>query len=334
MPVPLPVTQQVRTSGRRVPLLLIVATTPCKGGLLGIGKDGGLPWPHIKTDMSFFARVTARPPTTPSVSPQVAHEGQAAGASAQQSDNDYGGAGRCINAVIMGRRTYDSIPQRFRPLGGRFNVVITRDGTGQVRSRVEREWREARRRERERERERAEQRRVAAQPSQQEQQCRVQEQQRQVVDTTSCAPGADEIPDVSVCDSLQSALHDLQAAFASSTSPLTHAGSRGLGSIYVIGGAEIYRTALQLDTERLGLDLRIVMTEIEPADADGDGRAAVGFDCDTFFPLSREDLQDAARWRQVDSATLSSWVGEDVPGEWQAEGNVRVRMLGYQKVQG
>jgi dihydrofolate reductase len=31
------------------------------------------------------------------------------------------------SAVIMGRKTWDSIPQRFRPLPGRRNVVITRD---------------------------------------------------------------------------------------------------------------------------------------------------------------------------------------------------------------
>ena len=30
-----------------------------------------------------------------------------------------------INAVIMGRKTWDSIPPRFRPLDGRTNVVLT-----------------------------------------------------------------------------------------------------------------------------------------------------------------------------------------------------------------
>jgi dihydrofolate reductase len=31
------------------------------------------------------------------------------------------------SAVIMGRRTWDTIPERFRPLTGRRNIVVTRD---------------------------------------------------------------------------------------------------------------------------------------------------------------------------------------------------------------
>jgi dihydrofolate reductase len=31
------------------------------------------------------------------------------------------------SAVIMGRRTWDTIPPRFRPLSGRRNIVVTRD---------------------------------------------------------------------------------------------------------------------------------------------------------------------------------------------------------------
>ena len=30
-----------------------------------------------------------------------------------------------INAVVMGRRTWDSLPEEFKPLKGRLNVVIT-----------------------------------------------------------------------------------------------------------------------------------------------------------------------------------------------------------------
>lgn len=31
------------------------------------------------------------------------------------------------NAVIMGRRTWESIPPKFRPLSGRKNYILTRD---------------------------------------------------------------------------------------------------------------------------------------------------------------------------------------------------------------
>ena len=31
------------------------------------------------------------------------------------------------NPIIMGRKTYESIPDKFRPLPGRFNIVMTRD---------------------------------------------------------------------------------------------------------------------------------------------------------------------------------------------------------------
>jgi len=73
------------------PLAVIVATT-CKSG---IGSDGTLPW-QLPGDMAHFKRVT-----------------MASGEGKQ-------------NAVIMGRKTWESIPAKFRPLAGRVNVVLTR----------------------------------------------------------------------------------------------------------------------------------------------------------------------------------------------------------------
>lgn len=54
-----------------------------------IGRDGTLPW-HLPEDLKHFSRLTA-------------------------------GA-----VVVMGRRTWESLPERFRPLPGRTNVVLTR----------------------------------------------------------------------------------------------------------------------------------------------------------------------------------------------------------------
>lgn len=54
-----------------------------------IGRDGTLPW-HLPEDLAHFKRLTAGSP------------------------------------VIMGRKTWDSLPPRFRPLPGRSNIVVTR----------------------------------------------------------------------------------------------------------------------------------------------------------------------------------------------------------------
>ena len=55
-----------------------------------IGKDGELPW-NLPDDMKFFQRTTL---------------------------NHY---------IISGRKNYESIPDRFRPLRDRVNIVVTRD---------------------------------------------------------------------------------------------------------------------------------------------------------------------------------------------------------------
>lgn len=63
----------------------------------GIGKTNGLAW-RLKEDMKHFKELTMTP------------------AGSEKS-----------NAVIMGRKTWDSIPVKFRPLPGRANMVITRN---------------------------------------------------------------------------------------------------------------------------------------------------------------------------------------------------------------
>ena len=61
----------------------------------GIAAGGDLPW-HLPGDLAHFKRITSEAP-----------------------------AGT-RNAVIMGRKTWESIPPKFRPLPRRLNVVLTR----------------------------------------------------------------------------------------------------------------------------------------------------------------------------------------------------------------
>lgn len=59
-----------------------------------IGKDGAMPW-HLPEDLAHFKALTQGHP------------------------------------VIMGRKTWDSLPPRFRPLPGRANIVVTRQADWQ-----------------------------------------------------------------------------------------------------------------------------------------------------------------------------------------------------------
>eukprot|EP00873_Tetraselmis_striata_P021777 jgi/Tetstr1/442041/TSEL_030222.t1 len=63
---------------------------------LGIGKSGNMPW-RLPGDLKYFRELTS----------------------------STGSPGK-HNAVIMGRKTWESIPSKFRPLPGRVNIVLSR----------------------------------------------------------------------------------------------------------------------------------------------------------------------------------------------------------------
>lgn len=75
------------------PIYVIVAVDEKNG----MGKDGRLPW-HLTGELKFFRKITI-------------------------AVSDV----RKKNMVIMGRKTWESIPQDKRPLSGRINIVITRN---------------------------------------------------------------------------------------------------------------------------------------------------------------------------------------------------------------
>ncbi|KAL1643934.1 hypothetical protein SLS58_004609 [Diplodia intermedia] len=99
------------SSSKKIPLTLIVAATPS----LGIGKNGSLPWPQLKKEMGYFARVTKRVVV------------DAVPASTTTTTTTTATSTIRRNAVVMGRKTWESIPPRFRPLRDRVNVVVSRD---------------------------------------------------------------------------------------------------------------------------------------------------------------------------------------------------------------
>jgi len=138
---------------------------------LGIGFEGGLPWKSLQPDMSYFQNVTT---TT-------------------KSDG-------MRNAVIMGRKTWESFPTKFRPLVNRINVILTRNPEFRV-----------------------------------------------------------EHKDVEIFQSFDDAISKLPSMY------------QNLGGIFVIGGSELYREALQHE----GLRNLYITKVYEP------------FECDCFLGIDK-----------------------------------------------
>ncbi|MCJ1448893.1 MAG: dihydrofolate reductase [Stictis urceolatum] len=209
-----------------LPLTLIVATTPS----MGIGLGGRLPWPAIRSEMAYFTRVT-----------RLAPPGY-------------------VNAVVMGRKTWDSIPQRFRPLKGRVNVILSRRP------------------------EAMEIYQAPPSPS-----------------SETCTP-----PEASIL-----AACGLQEAIAKLSQ--LHKDCHGLHRVFVIGGAEVYRTALELHGVTTILRTKVTSE----------------FACDTYFPLS---LGHDKSWVKRGQAELNHWAGEEVPAGLQRESSIEWEFELWEKI--
>lgn len=177
---------------------IAVIAAACRNN--GIGVNGRLPW-RLKSEMAFFTRITS-------------------------ATDDQGG----MNAVIMGRRTWDCIPAKFRPLANRYNVVLSKS--------------------------------LDAPPE-----------------------GADFL-----FRSLDDAILELRK-------------NADVGKLFVIGGARVYKDAMDLEQCE-----RIYLTRV---DAD--------FDCDTFFP-------DFDTTKYVESSD------DSVPSDEQEENGIKYRFCVYDRV--
>jgi len=151
------------------PLTMIVAATRS----LGIGSNGNLPW-RLKNEMAYFARVTKRVPD----------------------------GSHAKNAVLMGRKTWESIPPKFRPLQNRINIVVSRTVTS--------------------------------------------------------------LPDALLATSVEEALQLAE--------------KENVDRVFVIGGAEVYRAAMEHPHAQ-----NVLLTRIDTE-----------FDCDTFFP----DFDTVGSWQK------------------------------------
>lgn len=147
----------------------------------------------------------------------------------------------------MGRKTWDSIPARFRPLKGRLNIVLSHSHTNT--------------------------------------------KPLELINT-------DKEP--------------LQVASLSDAINILGT-SNEIGKVFIIGGAEIYRIAIQERATK-----RILLTRI-----------LTDFDCDTFFPILLQENND--QWTKRDNGELDSWAGEDIPHGEQEENGIRYVFEMYER---
>lgn len=152
----------------------------------------------------------------------------------------------------MGRKTWESIPPKFRPLKGRLNIVLSRSFSD-----------------------------------------------------TPQEPGNVET-DFVKASSLEQAVTYLR------TKP-----QGTLGRVFVIGGGQIYTSALEMAETR-----RVLLTKVMS-----------DFECDTFFSLRLGSQEESApQWAQRSREELDSWTGETVPEGVQVENETSYEFQMWEKV--
>ncbi|KAL1843403.1 hypothetical protein VTJ49DRAFT_1753 [Mycothermus thermophilus] len=279
-------------------LTLIVAATQ----QMGIGLNGTLPWTGLRREMAYFARVTKRLPphlSASASSPPISGMTTTSAATTSGEPAAPPPPPQKQNAVIMGRKTWESIPERFRPLPGRLNVVISRSWTPTPTMTMMA---------------------AAAMPT----------SMTPTVAAAATSTNNNIINhNVLVASSLEDALHRL--------SILQH--HRELGRVFVIGGGEIYRAALARSEARRVLLTRVksefecdtffpLRLSEEEAEESSDGKSGSGG--------SKEDAEEGgqakSRWRRCPQNEMDAWVGETVPCGVQEEAGTEYQFEMWERV--
>lgn len=111
-----------------IPYNLILAMSKNKG----IGKDGKLPW-NLPLDMKFFKNITMKTFNENEAFNNLLSENilKSSIGNLKETLNSFTNPSDNLitkkNIVVMGRQTWESIPQKFRPLPERINIVLSRN---------------------------------------------------------------------------------------------------------------------------------------------------------------------------------------------------------------
>ncbi len=255
---------------------------------MGIGYKGGLPWAQLKSDMGFFRRVTMRGSTNRTFE--------------EQQDKKENDSVRSRNSVIMGRKTWESIPERFRPLKGRVNVVVTRN-PGRLQQEIRQE--------------------------------QSQQKEEVVLVVSTLMEGLSMLRKLR---SINDAIHDDKEKeegkdFIIGGSEIYKAALE-LPSPTPSPDQEDQIRHRKRQGDEEPVIIRILQTQVRKVDGKG-------FECDAFFPVTLHvgSSQTAQGWREIDQAETESWVGEGLPqkdAEWvrdgEGEGECEIRVVAWEKI--